>query len=57
MQRRLLIGVGLTLALGAFALVPTDVLRINKPSKPLFMYIIPLLRIQASRNGTHCLAP
>jgi hypothetical protein len=45
-QRRLLIGVGLTVALGAFALVPTDALRIDKPSKPLYLYLIPLMRIQ-----------
>ncbi len=45
-QRRLLIGGILTVALGAFALVPTDSLRIMKPTKPLFMYLIPLIRIQ-----------
>lgn len=45
-QRRLLIGGVLTVALGAFALVPTDSLRIMKPTKPLFMYLIPLIRIQ-----------
>ena len=42
---------GLTLALGAFALVPTDALRINRPSKPLYLYLIPLMRIQASRTA------
>ncbi|BDA41050.1 hypothetical protein COCOBI_01-7050 [Coccomyxa sp. Obi] len=46
-KRRLLIGGVLTVALGALALVPTDSLRIMKPTKPLFMYLIPLIRIQA----------
>jgi hypothetical protein len=42
-----LIGAALTVVLGAFALVPTDSLRIMKPTKPLFLYLIPLIRIQA----------
>ena len=46
LQRRLLIGVAATLALGAFALVPTDSLRPGKPGKPLYLYLIPLLRVQ-----------
>ena len=48
LQRRLLLGVVATVALGAFALVPTDSLRIGKPSKPLFLYLIPLIRVQVS---------
>ena len=48
LQRRLLLGVAATVALGAFALVPTDSLRLGKPSKPLFLYLIPLIRVQVS---------
>ena len=44
-QRRLLIGLGLSAALGAFALVPTEKLQ-PPPSKPLFFYLVPLLRVQ-----------
>lgn len=47
-QRRLLIGVALTAAAAAFALVPTDSLRLVKPQKPLFVYLVPLLRVQVS---------
>ena len=47
MQRRLLIGLGLTGAAVALALIPTAELR-GKPSKPLFFYLTPLVRIQAS---------
>jgi len=49
LQRRLLIGVVLTAAALAFALVPTDSLRIVKPLKPLFFYLVPLIRVQARR--------
>ena len=45
MQRRLIIGVGLSAALGAFALVPTEQLQ-PAPSKPLFFYLVPLLRVR-----------
>lgn len=48
MQRRLLIGLALTAAAAAFALVPTDSLRLVKPQKPLFIYLVPLLRVQVS---------
>ena len=48
LQRRLLLGVLATVALGAFALVPTDSLRQGKPTKPLFLYLIPLIRVQVS---------
>ncbi len=47
MQRRLLIGIGLTGAAVALALIPTAELR-GKPSKPLFFYLTPLVRIQVS---------
>lgn len=46
-QRRLVIGILATVGLGAFALVPTDYLRISRPSKPLFLMLIPLVRVQA----------
>ena len=36
----------LTGAAIAFALVPTDSLRLVKPQKPLFLYLVPLLRVQ-----------
>lgn len=44
-QRRLIIGIGLSLAAGAFALIPTERLQ-PAPSKPLFFYLVPLLRVQ-----------
>ena len=46
LQRRLLLGIVLTGAAIAFALVPTDSLRLVKPQKPLFLYLVPLLRVQ-----------
>jgi hypothetical protein len=45
-QRRTLIGVGLSALVGAFALVPTEKLQ-PAPSKPLFFYLVPLLRVRA----------
>lgn len=55
MQRRLLIGIGLTVAAGAFAIIPTSSLR-GKPSKPLFFYLVPLLKIQVgAAAANHCL--
>ena len=38
----------LTAAAAAFALVPTDSLRLVKPQKPMFIYLVPLLRVQVS---------
>ena len=52
MQRRLLIGIGLTVAAGAFAVIPTSSLR-GKPSKPLFFYLVPLLKIQVGIAAAH----
>ena len=52
LQRRLLIGIGLTVAAGAFAVIPTSSLR-GKPSKPLFFYLVPLLKIQVSTASAH----
>ncbi|PNW85057.1 hypothetical protein CHLRE_03g169900v5 [Chlamydomonas reinhardtii] len=43
--RRLLIGAALTAGAAAFALVPTEALR-PKPSKPLYFYLVSLLRVQ-----------
>ncbi|EFN52075.1 hypothetical protein CHLNCDRAFT_139323 [Chlorella variabilis] len=45
-KRRLLLGLLGTAALCAFALVPTQQLQLGKPSKPLFFYLVPLLRSQ-----------
>ncbi|PNH12083.1 hypothetical protein TSOC_001022 [Tetrabaena socialis] len=45
LQRRLLIGGVLGLGLGAFALIPTEALQ-PKPSKPMYFYLTPILRIQ-----------
>lgn len=46
LQRRLLLGgVGSVLILAA-SLVPTDMLRLSRPSKPLFFYLTPLYRVQ-----------
>lgn len=44
-RRRLLIGLALTLGAGIFALVPTERLQ-PPPSKPLFLYLVPLLRVK-----------
>lgn len=43
-QRRLILGLVAAAGLGAFALVPTQELQLSKPSKPLFFYLVPLLR-------------
>jgi hypothetical protein len=45
-RRRVLLGLGLSVAVGAFALVPTEQLQ-APPSKPLFFYLVPLLRVRA----------
>lgn len=42
-QRRLLLGIGFTVAAAAFALVPTEELR-GRPTQPLFFYLVPVLR-------------
>ncbi len=44
-QKRLILGAIASVGLAAFALVPTKELR-PKPSKPLYFYIVSLLRIQ-----------
>lgn len=44
-QRRLIVGAALAAGLAAFALVPTESLVI-KPSRPMFSYLVPVLRIQ-----------
>ena len=43
-QRRLLIGGAAAVGVAAFALVPTDTLRISRPSKALYLYLIPVIR-------------
>lgn len=43
MTRRLIIGGVATAAAAAFALVPTDSLRVTRPSKPLFLYLEPVI--------------
>ena len=45
MQRRVLIGVAGTAVLGALALVDLGSLQ-PKPSKPLFFYLTPLVRVE-----------
>lgn len=45
-RRRLLGGLALTAAAAAFAIVPTERLQ-PAPSKPLFFYLVPLVRTQA----------
>lgn len=49
----MLIGGALTAAALAFALVPTEALA-PKPSKPLYFYVVPLLRIQVRRPTWGC---
>lgn len=46
LQRRLLIGAVLTVAVVGLSLLPTDALRFSRPSKPLFFYLTPLVRVQ-----------
>lgn len=45
-QRRLLIGLGATAVFGALALQPDSALR-GTAAKPLFFYLVPVLRVQA----------
>ena len=45
MQRRVLIGVAGTVVLGALSLVDLGSLQ-PKPSKPLFLYLTPLVRVE-----------
>ena len=47
MQRRLIIGTVVTLIAGGLSLLPTDALRFARPSKPLFFYLTPLVRVQS----------
>lgn len=46
-SKRLLLGGAATLALAAFAMVPTSALRL-KPQKPLYFYLVQLLSAQVS---------
>ena len=43
-RRRLLQGALATAALAAFAVVPTRALRLGAPAKPLFFYLVPLVK-------------
>ena len=36
----------LTVAVAGLSLLPTDALRFSRPSKPLFFYLTPLIRVQ-----------
>ncbi len=47
LQKRLAIGIVAALGLGAFGLIPTEQLRL-KPDRPMYFYIVPLLRIRVS---------
>ena len=51
MQKRLIIGILATLGIAAFGLIPTDQLRV-KPDKPMFFYVVPLLRIKVCEKGS-----
>lgn len=57
-RRRLLIGAALTAGAAAFALLPTEALR-ARPPKPLYFYIVPLLRVKVRAcvcgGWRHCL--
>lgn len=45
-RRRLIIGGVATAVIAALSLLPTDSLRLSRPSKPLFFYLTPLVRVQ-----------
>ncbi len=47
LQRRLILGLGLAAVAGGLALVPLDLLT-PTPSKPLFFYLTPLVRVQVT---------
>ena len=56
MTRRLVFGGLAAAGAAAFALVPTDALRLGRPQKPLFLYLAPLVRAgplldEAARAG------
>lgn len=50
LQRRLILGAVAAVGLGAFALVPTGKLQLSKPNKPLFFYLVPLMRCGRMRR-------
>lgn len=54
LQRRLILGAVAAVGLGAFALVPTQQLQLSKPSKPLFFYLVPLLRCAGRAGAAGC---
>ena len=47
MQRRLIIGAVVTVIAAGLSVLPTDALRFSRPSKPLFFYLTPLVRVQS----------
>lgn len=47
MQRRLIIGAIVTIIAAGLSILPTDALRFARPSKPLFFYLTPLVRVQS----------
>jgi hypothetical protein len=56
-QKRLVIGLVAALGIAAFGLIPTDQLQI-KPDKPMYFYVVPLLRIKVRERyitTTHAL--
>jgi len=55
-QRRLILGIGLAVVAGGFALIPTDKLQ-PPPSKPLFFYLVPLLRVRALLQEAQSIIP
>lgn len=55
-RRRLLIGIGISAALGAFALIPTEKLQ-PPPSKPLFFYLTPLVRVEGLLQEVETVIP
>lgn len=46
-RKRLLISIFITAAAVGLALIPSDQFRMFKPSKPLYVYLLPLVRAQA----------
>lgn len=55
-RRRLILGLGLAVAVGGFALVPTEKLQ-APPAKPLFFYLVPLLRVRALLQEAQSIIP
>eukprot|EP01024_Parvocaulis_polyphysoides_P052065 TRINITY_DN5128_c0_g1_i3.p2 TRINITY_DN5128_c0_g1~~TRINITY_DN5128_c0_g1_i3.p2 ORF type:complete len:357 (-),score=39.57 TRINITY_DN5128_c0_g1_i3:230-1216(-) len=54
-NKRILIGGILSAAFVALALIPSDNFQILKPSKPLFFYLVPIIRVQELLKGAETL--